>query len=403
MRVLWLDDQIEFYDDVISVMERRGMDVVSAANVESAIKEAANDFDFFLIDLKLSKNIDFEGIQFLHWLAEEKKEYNAAIVSAHLYQSKFRQKVEELQLPIEIIEKNFDLSDSELEEFFCKPIEESLTKKKKRTPKQFYKEMKKVLDLTEPLRISRERFSRLPEREREALSSIVRKKNANKIQNFFDDGYVYVAFSGSVKNPIFSARTFSEVPSSDELRNIRQQSRYAVFDYFAPMLVEEIGWSASCSSERHKDYPTVSYKFDDEGAVFTTHFDTGSEVSFMSYEFYKDNGAISPSGELRKIPVNGVEYKGVVEDLDLYFVDQVDTDGGSSGATVKVFIIKNWATDFRYARKCPTDCVSPKKLDVDGRMLCGHRTGLIGRNIFAGGALSVLLNGRTKRSQLFPE
>lgn len=393
-RLLWVEDQISRLPRWVGALEKKGFAVTTACSYDEGMTHVkAEKFDVILADLRMPPP---NGVEFLRDAHQEKPKACYAALSTYLYLPEYRDALRRLGFPVQLIEKQAVESDSQdFEELYVKPLQNLAVKGVVDTVDTQDKSMREPYQV-DPFQIQLEEFMRLPLLRKDQLVDAAEKMARRTLEKAFAEGKVWVLFCGDKRSYRASASFRDEILNDEEIMAMARAQGVPAYHFFRPKdNVEDIqDWSECGKTEGLDYYPTVTLNIKEEKLVL--HFDTGSPITFFSYEELVRLGAVSPTHNFAKSSRLGREYRCIDLNIDAILESQ---DGGQSLVVqLRGESVRDWGSS-PYARKCSEKCDRyPDDLE---RRICPQRAALVGRNLLLNGnGVRIVLDGINKQTRL---
>lgn len=405
-KILWVDDKIAIYSELIEILENNGLDVDIASSANEALEKCiSHNYDLYIIDLKMD---EINGLGLINRLQERYKKIKLVVLSSFLHQHKFKLKLLESKVKMFIMEKKFPDDEQLLLDEFVNPIKRWIKEQPKLIPTEYFDKRQHLVEETEnPLLMHFKDFISLPESQRMKLADKVEKKLNETLKREFSKGNIWVLICGDENEPIRTARTIKEIPPNEEILNIAKANDLAFFEFSAPIGAESLKWDINCENNiQYTNYPTLNIILspdqEDHSVLmsnFRVHFDTGSPETFFSYEKLIDIGKKIESSSVKrgKRLETGEVYLWVRHDLTFLVQNDLSEDQ-QIGVTIVIQAVKNWE-ESPWIKTCPDSCSNGVNIasgKLRGKLLCINRFALIGNNIFEDNDIILELHGANK-------
>ncbi len=399
-RLLWVDDQIAGLDSYVKALRHSGFLADGARSATECMRLATQrSYHVILVDLKMQKT---DGITLLRKVRSVQPSAILAAYSSYLYMDTYRNRLRKMGFDVELIDKDFpNVHASDFQRRFIAPIKELARRGVRNTITTIDGQVETIRSCgVNPFDLSLEEYIRKSVAEKDQLSLRALKLADPLLEREFRSGAVWVLIV-SEKEVVAKAKSSDEVPSEEVIRQIARQYGRPVYQFFRPIRTEDM-WCEYGSESSLADYPTLTVEIPDSRMKSTSrydvHFDTGSPMTFFSYEELLKLNAVEPTNDFTVAKRNEVAYFCATLRLDITLRGQ--EKGTTRKATLRGQAVREWDSG-PYARHCVTNCLDGKR--TTERTLCPNRKGLIGRNVLTENSLVVILNGKKKTSDLIEE
>lgn len=392
--LLWVDDQINELQPYVRALRESGFDVMAADSSPVAIQLASDTrFDVILVDILMPPP---DGIELLRRLRPLQPQASLAALSSYLYLERYREQLRGLPFPVELIEK--DIPNVEAEDFdmrFLTPIRNLLAHGVTQTIKKQDSQIRSSSQTeasVNPFDIPLTEFMKKPILEKDSLVMRARELAANEIEAAFNQGKIWVLLCGSPRQIRASASTPDEVLSEDKIMEFARVQQRPAFQFWRPMVVDDIHWP-TCGDERTtKHYPTVT--LDIRNNLRNFHFDTGAPMTFFSYEELVRLSLIKPTTNFGMASRGDKSY--FTTPLNITVILRSQSGDNSKTVNLTGQAVRDW-DKAPYARFCDSLCPLFTPLRDQ---LCNSRAGLIGRNLLYENNLVIILDGANQQTLL---
>jgi len=391
--VLWIDDRIHKLQPYVQALTEAAFDVACASSSRAAMVAArARRFDIILIDIRMPHPDGIELIRQLHPL-QPKAIY--AVVSSYLYLEMYKKRLRQLPFSVELIDK--DMTNVDSPDFiprFIDPIKQLAKSGVTKTIVAQDEEVKKASQL-DPFEIPLAEYMQMSIPEKDRLKEEAYETAKKTIEHCFNEGNIWLFLCGSKDIICASASKQEQILSVDETMEIARTENRAPFRFWSDLEIDDIwlgcGWKSSL-----QDYTTVTLELED--VTHSVHFDTGSPMTFFSYEELRELGMIKPTNDFDRSARRGEPYYLV--QLKLQVLLKCQRTGEKKSVILNGQAVRGW-TDSPFARSCDETCPNEGNLrNGDGRRICPQRIGLIGRNLLTDNSLVLTLDGIQKKTIL---
>lgn len=397
-KLLWLDDNIEHYEAIVSFIASKGFEITPAENIKTALAALESEhYDLFLVDIKLAEPDGRDGVQFAIELRENYPETPLVLLSAHLHQSSFRERVADLKFPAGILEKDFEGDLDRLDNTLVQSLRSWSSEAPVLSPSQYYDEVNAAMR-SNPFNMGFAEFQRLPEWVRFEIAQSVRKEAADAIEAAFADGNVWVLVCGAKSKVARKEKSITSIPDEETVLDYAKRKRRAYFEFTPDLGSETMSWRGDCGSRDDQSlagYPTISICYNsntDLGEEEIVHFDTGTPVTLMDYDNLVDRNVIKPSSRMiySRRRETGQHFAHTVSKVAFFVRDQKPPHDDVL-AEYPIYAVKDWWR-CPFIMECDKEC--NRGTEIGKKQLCKLRAGLIGRDLIfnIGGAL--VLDGR---------
>lgn len=368
-KILWIENDEIFLHNTLMLLEQIGLNVEYALDGEKGIellKKSSFQYSLILLDLDMGKK---DGIQTFKEIRKINSRIPIIIVSAHLGEPYWEQKLKSLGVELNLIEKPFPMVTSKDFETIINTIKSEQNKYLKNK-------------MNNPFAFTFSQYSKLSSRDREKLNKIASEINSGFVSDFFDRNpdIDWITIATKPGKVIKSGASDSE-PLQRDLKTIAHEIDSPLFTYTRAKIVDEINpsWSKTPSGEY---YPTVLFEFrsrKNSSARILGDFDTGSEESFVSYEEFIKKGIVKEDEYIFE------QLSTVWGEQISYYRDTFDCAliGKTKEKPVQLVcnLVKNWDN-------------SPLTMNYDNRIA------LIGRDLLLNkkNKLKIILDGENKRT-----
>lgn len=369
-RVLWVDNQISQFDEVMIEMEARGHTLIAAESGAEAINAIKlKTIDLALIDLLMPEVL---GSKVLEELTKAQPSAKAAVVTSY-------QGVEGIGVADDQVAKieKIDLlsvidSPAEAYDYIFEELERQSITSADNTVKR------DVVDVTF------EQYQNASQEDKRALLQVAKNVLQRELKGYFESGSSWVLFCGNRK-PHLESSILPRMPSSKDLSCIGNELGKVPFLFVRPMHIDDVSWSEDCSTEL-RGYPTITFKAD-EGEKHTCHFDTGSPTSWADVRWFQKSypSVDLDDGVMVEVVVNGVDVTCYHEPQHTVFSDQ--KEGYVTEGEISFLVVLEW-DDFPLKRSCSKPCTLDLKY-------CKYRFALVGRDIKSKEPIILNLTDRT--------
>jgi CheY-like chemotaxis protein len=389
-RLLWVDDQINELQPYVRALKDAEFQVEVAASSDVAMAMAHSDkYDVILVDILMPPP---DGIELLRQLRPLQPNARLAALSSYLYLERYRDQIRNLPFPVELIEK--DIPNVEAEDFdtrFLTPIRNVLRFGVTKTIDSQEKRLAKRTDENiDPFGIPLADFMKKSILEKDRLVIRARELAAAEIEKAFGEGKIWVLLCGSASQIRATATTPNEILSEDKIMDFARSQQRPPFQFWKPVHVDDV-WSHCGDEKTTLHYPTVT--LDIKNNQLDLHFDTGSPITFFSYERLVQLGVIRPTTNFGMASRGDSTYWTVALDISVILRSQ----SGDVSRTVRLRgqAIRDWL-EAPFARFC--DVICPLLEDKTARQLCLWRIALIGRNLLYENELVLVLDGKNRKT-----
>ena len=130
----------------------------------------------------------------------------------------------------------------------------------------------------------------------------------------------------------------------------------------------------------------------------TAHFDTGSPITFVSFEVLNEMGVVDKNA----ISVSGRRgydnYEYVNQSIKGTIIDQHSKS--AKAINMRTRAVKGWK-ECPYILLCSKSCARRKELEKNGdNVVCANRQALVGRNIIFDNNLQLTICGSTNKTSI---
>lgn len=395
IKLLWLDDQIDDLGSYVMALSDFGFEIDSARTYEEAIQLLKiKQFDIVLADIRMPPPNGIEFVKKAHTI-QRKAMYG--FFSSYLYLHDYREDIRKLRFSVQPIEKQAVQTDSEeFQTLLVNPLKRLAREGVTDTVKRQDNNLEKGVEVN-PFDISLEEFMAMPLLKKDQMVDIAEKKVQNVIDRAFAEGKIWVLFCGVHKTYRASATKREEIMSDKQIMSYASKQGRPAFHFFKPKDVEDIGsWSGCGKTEELDYYPTITVHIGEKR--LDIHFDTGSPITFFSYEELVELGAIMPTHNFGKSKRLGKMYRCIELNIDAILECQ------EKGQKKIVHLIgegvRNWK-DGPFRRLCSEDCSRYPQVNNEKPRLCPERKGLIGRNLLTTNEdIRLVLDGNKRKTLL---
>lgn len=396
--LLWVDDDIAKLTSYKNALNKNGFTVTTSSSSLEAIEiMQTNQFNIVIADIHMPPPDGIEFIRKAHAL-QPKAKYG--ILSSFLYLQKYRDQLKNLDFDVQAIDKDLPgINDPMFNDRFIAPIQK-LTNAGVTNPTR--KAMKTKLDGPDPFALEYNDFIKLPIHEKDKLIDQAEIISKDAIARAFREGKVWVLLCGDSKNIRASALSYDDVLSEEEIIDYAIKMKRAPFQFFNSLISDDLtNWSSCGQDSFMSDYPTVTLKFksaaEKNGQELNLHFDTGSPITFFSYEVLREMNIIPPATQFAKgARVGYSNYRAIKLDVPVFIKCQAT--GTTTLISLKGQAVREW-TESPFKRFCNEDCAHTATPDSDNR-LCPERRALIGRNLITDNKLVLTLDGTDKKTSI---
>jgi len=406
-RILWVDDKIFLYSEIIEILEENGLIVDTASSAEEALDKDIEykKYDLYIVDIRMP---EIDGLGFIRRIQKRKRLGKLVVLSSYLYQDKFKAELERSTMKMFILEKRFAQDTQLIINDFVKPIKEWINTEPKLNPKEYFRKSEEFTgDVENPLLMHFDKFISLPETERMRLADKVEQDLSKMLSLEFSKGNIWVLICGDKNEPTRTARNIQEIPSDNEILNIAKARNTAFYEFTAPIGAESFSWNTECDdTASYSNYPTLNIILspDNNNNIKKTnirvHFDTGSPETFFSYEKLLDIGKKVESSSIkrgRRTETSQV-YKWIKYELN--FLIQNDLNEEEQVAIhLTVQAVKNWDSS-PWIKLCPVNCSKGIVNGGNSSLLCINRHALVGNNIFQDNDIIIELHAVSKSTSI---
>ncbi len=393
-RVLWLDDHIKDMDLYVEALRRKGP--FSLVHTASCFEEGVdllntNIYDLILADINMPAP---NGVRFLREAEKLNPKSKLIALSSYLYRKKYIDQLLTLTVPVELMDKILPSPVSpEFDSIFIKHLVDILQSKHLSSVRE---QVDKAATINvDPFSVRLDDWLSKSALEKDKLAELAKQKVQEQLNEAFNSGIVWLMFCGSSSEFFASATSEEDIPTEDQIMDFARTRDAVPYRFTAPLGVEEF-WGATCQGShiKHDGYPTVTLDIPQDHSI-QMHFDTGSPITFISYELLLRNRIISPPLSFDISSVNKFEYLFTRFDIEILLRSQ-QVGGQTKFIKLRGHAVRDWETHC-LARKCYWSC----KLSA-GRQneLCVFRQGLIGRNIILDNELILMLDGKNRQSNI---
>lgn len=391
--LLWIDDDIEQFSAFVKALNENGFIVTTASSCVEAEQAIVNKiFKVILVDINMPI---IDGIETIKRISPKHSWAKFAVLSSFLYLQKYREQLALLNIPVQLIDKDFpSVQHHSFNDRFIKPIQ-SLAKRGVTYTLSGPTVTPLRNDHSDPFSIKYNEFMTLPITEKDALHDRAEEMTREIVNSYFQKGKVWVLVCGRKNEIVTSAEHFDEIPDEQKVLTLAQKYDSAPYQFCRSMKVEDHNWS-QCPNKALKDYPTVSLGFGND--AMELHFDTGCPISMLSYEEFVARNIISgtTSFMLERRKGNNKSYRIKKVD-DITAIIRSQKSDQTREIKISGHAVRDWK-ETSYARVCDIDCPIKDSYGSDDSKLCPLRRGLIGRNLLRDNQLSLVLDGAESKT-----
>lgn len=396
--LLWVDDDISKLTSYRNALNKNGFNVSTAATTAEAIELVKlNQFDVIISDIHMPPP---DGIEFVRKAHAIRPKTKYGVLSSFLYLQKYRDQLKSLDFDVQAIDKDLpSINDPSFFDRFIYPIQ-TLTKTGVTRPTRMI--TKQILEEKDPFSIEFNDFIKLGVNEKDTLLDQAEMLSKEAIARAFKEGKVWVLLCGDSNNIRASASSYDDVLSEEEIIEYASKMKRAPFQFFNSLISDDLANWSSCGIDSYlNDYPTVTLKFKSvgtkEGQELNLHFDTGSPITFFSYEVLREMNLIQPATQFAKgARVGHTGYRAIK--LDLPAVLKCQVNGTTTLINLKGQAVREWSSS-PFRRLCNDDCGHTHS-ESDEPRLCPERRALIGRNLVTDNKLALTLDGTDKKTSI---
>lgn len=389
--ILWVDDQI--LPAFVNALRNHGFKVTTASSTQEALSLASKeDFDVYLVDIVMPPP---DGIECLRQLHRIRPNARLATLSSYLYLSKYTNQLRALDFEVQLMDKDFpDPLDTRFEPEFIEPIRrlaiEGVTLSIKEHDKMVSEEKS-----GDPFNIPLVEFSRLPLAVKDQLRIKAGQKAAKTIRKAFDEGRIWVMLCGSAEVIRAQASAPDEIPTEDQIMEYAKRQQRPAYHFWRDINAEDM-WSPCACGGVESYYPTVNLEFGPK--KIKVHFDTGSPMTFFSYEELLSLAVIRPTQNFGPAKRAGYEASYWAAPLGITAVLRCQNSGQTREIKITGQIVRDWESS-PYTKICGKKCKTYPQGN-EAQRLCPERKALVGRNILIENALVLVLDGVKKQTRL---
>ena len=391
-KILWLDDDINEMDFFVKALKDDFFETVdTASTVEDAINFLSlNKYDLILADINMPYP---NGIEFIRKVVSVSPSSIIIALSSYLYRQKYLKQLQAIEHPIELMDKRIPSpSTTEFNKSFVDPLLNLLASNTRQTVSEQIEKANRISD--DPFSLKLDDWYLKNAIEKDIYNERAKKMIQDQLKDAFGSGIIWIMYCGNSTSPRALAKNESEIPSEKEIMEVAKMNNAVPFRFNAPIGVEDFWSNCDQGPSSNQDYPTVSIDIP-EGTTMHIHFDTGSPVSFFSYEYLLSRNIISAPLNFESISANNFPYEFMRINEEFLMRSQ-PKGSGTRYIDFKGHAVKDWE-EFFLARKCGWEC---QHSNENSNGTCYFRKGLVGRNILLDNDLSLILDGKNKTTKL---
>jgi CheY-like chemotaxis protein len=388
MRALWLDDlaDADHYRRLKNAIERADLEVISVTTEESLWKEANNSaIDLYILDFQLPGN---SGIDVAQRLLAIVGDVPILFLSEFTQQWSVREQVDP-RARFRVLFKPLDEFDRWSDEELAPVLEELLQGTASWVPL-------KALAPAETPSIWTQQVSELPHSSLETMLELEAQavEDLRLLTNavFRECDAEWIVLVGKEPRLVAWGELDSEPPSPDALRKLERihgEFPLVIFrDVEIAIIDNENGHWPHCSfaqDERQRAvdrFPTLELELN--GVNLSTHVDTGSIHSWLSYEDAVSASVLSRESDHRAWYPGRVSLVGgkgsVIHWMNAELRAAARSADGYTSIVYAPRVVRNWRLS-ALARLCSVGACPRSELDSGRGHWCGSRRGLVGRDL----------------------
>ncbi len=383
-----IDDQARDYRQWSKELSKRGVAVEATSDIKECLSWIRDgDFDLAIVDLEMPGTDGIEAIRAIH---EIDPSMPIVVLSAYHHLDKWKTALDDLAEGISFacMEKPFPPTTSEsFDKVVMEPIRELLAEgvhRMRRRPGVTAEAWDEAR--AQPFEVELESYLTLSLEQKAELQCIARRQLGEKLIEMLDaEKAQWVLICGDPEKPVRISKHRSHMPTDEEKLRIGRRHNRVPYLFQRPVSVEELTFKKWQAVGERDWYPTIGMYFPVEGKkpeenTIALHFDTGSPLTYVSYEKLQRLGAIA-SGLW---PASGVLNLNPQYEYTFFDVtpNAICTDGKATCSIRPLMqAVVNWHL-FPIATNYP------------------GRVGLAGRSLLSDCGLTVVLDGKAKRTRL---
>jgi len=393
IKTLWIDDHIDNMMPFVSKLEREGFSVQTASSVEEAIIFASKvNYDLLIVDIRMEP---LDGIYFLQQVDALQPNAGRVLLTSFSYLQKYRDRIAALDFNTGLVEK--PLPNFESVKFITKVVrklkEHAGSGRKAKTEEAIKPTPGHEIN---PFAISFNDFMELTISQKDQITDLALKQANKTIVNAFSKGSAWVLLCGSKDQIRMAVDDPRNIPPEHEILKVAEGLDCAPYQVFQSIVPEDMWTPCKPGEHQLNDYPTITLRV--KSNKLTSHFDTGSPITFFSYEDLLDMRGMDPASTFIRAMRSGSDkvYRFAQMECNCKVICQLN--GETKSIVLKGQAVRNWP-DSPFIRHCDTVCDNKKSIG-NTDTICKHRHALIGRNVLTDNGLKLVLDGNSKKTIL---
>jgi CheY-like chemotaxis protein len=399
--LLWVDDGIAGLSAFVKALENAGFAVTTADSTTAAVGLAKlRPFSLCLVDLNMPSP---DGVECLRQLRSLLPGAKLAALSGYLYLARYQAELHSLPFEVELLDKGRFVAPTSpgFEDQFIAPVRRLATEGVTTTIRT-QADMVIQMGGRNPFEIPLAEFSELPLLVKDQMRIQAGKIARKVLDRAFADGKLWVMLCGDSSAIRASATSPTELWDEERIMEFGVAQQRVPFIFWNDTATEDIdlsaGWRPCGGESGLAYYPTVTLEFQDR--VISVHFDTGSPMTFFSYEELIELEWMRPTdlfGLRRRKGAEHAEYWAAL--LHIHARLRCQRSGQTSDVLdIRGQAVRDWEHG-PFARFCSGDQEACPAGARKGQ-LCPDRKALVGRNLLIENALVLVLDGKNRMTTL---
>lgn len=381
--VLWIDDFANSYSSLEGGLRALGVNVVVEASVE-AVPSIIDQYDCFILDNKMGEQELNYGLNLAYRLAEERP-VKIVVFSAYLTRDQTDQlfhTVESTGSVIMYIAKN-PIEVNQAKDYFarvCAAIDGFFDGLElERTPFLDGLGVEKLSASS----YSYSEFVHLRLADKAEIYKRFQSTVGHDLDKLFEDGAIWVLYFDGESEPEHVAFVPDKIWERDQITRRAESLDRVPFVFRRDLRVDDCR-AAGRGGERVGDYPRLALNVDGKNLKF--HFDTGADTTLMDERFVTEIGSVRwDSHEVESFRIQTKDHVCQRIEFDALVLGPKASSGFA--VTVPAYAVNEWGESDLNIR-CSTSCPNVTQIDCIFR-----RNGLIGRDLYVGRPLRVMISG----------